>query len=114
MEALREFTSFGYLNGRAWQSLAPDTRFLFIYVINESFTRAEQKEKQFQYIPESLSFGETMESLNRFYAEPENRLIPIMDALHIASDKAKGVAQPEIDRQIAGQRRLAIEAPERK
>jgi hypothetical protein len=44
-------------------------------------------------LPRSLTFGEISESLDRLYAEPTNRIIPIIYAFPWVDLKAKGVSE---------------------
>ncbi len=100
------------LNGRVWVALGAGEKTAWIYgfmdaalewqadmmlIIRQNgkdpFAEENQPKKLPFSLPRSLTFGEIVESLDRFYAEPTNRVIPIAFALSWVDLKAKGVPE---------------------
>lgn len=57
------------------------------------------------------TYGETVEATDRFFAEPENRVMPVTAAWVIAKWKREGRQQGEIDNLMDGFRESYIRAP---
>jgi hypothetical protein len=57
------------------------------------------------------TYGETVEATDRFFAEPENRVMPIMAAWMITKWKREGRPQREIDKLVDDFRGTYIRAP---
>jgi hypothetical protein len=66
------------------------------------------------YFPVGFTLGEVQDAVDNFYNEPENSLIPVINALEIVSAKARGVPHDVIETKISQRRRAANDAPERK
>ncbi|MGA2327738.1 MAG: hypothetical protein ABSH05_15755 [Bryobacteraceae bacterium] len=56
-------------------------------------------------------YGETVEATDRFFAEPENRVMPVTVAWQIAKWKQEGRQQREIDELMDRSRRIFIRVP---
>jgi len=66
------------------------------------------------YYPVELKPNEVRDAVDRFFAEPENLLMSVGDALRIISMKARGLPEKEIEAKISIFRATASTAPERK
>jgi hypothetical protein len=60
------------------------------------------------YFASTLSLGEVVAAIDRFYAEPENLILPIVEALEVFTAKVNGATQPAIDAKLAAYRERNI------
>jgi hypothetical protein len=100
------------LNGRAWLALTPVEKNAWINGFMEAaymwqgdimlrlrkdgkdpFAAENHHDSIVFDLPRSLTLGEISESLDRLYAEPTNRIIPIIYAFPWVDLKAKGVSE---------------------
>jgi hypothetical protein len=116
--------TYGQLNGRAWNTFSEEAKLAFLEGMESAFgtaygrslnTPCEQQNALLldAYRAPGFTQGEQMIALNRFYAEPENLLIGIVDGKEIVAAKTRGVPQQVIDDRISEHRRVANTAPER-
>jgi len=121
----KPFRTFGEMNGRAWRGFSLDIKTAYLEGVNAALgeavvrtleTPCEAQGKGVFDAHRAIGFtrGETIEGIDRFYDQPENLLITIIDALEIVSAKARGVPHDVIEAKISARRRAANEAPERK
>jgi hypothetical protein len=111
---LENTNTYGLINGRMWRIMSPDSKLMYLTGVAEGMIRLSSKQFSDSYKPGELNAGEVREAVDRFFSEPENVLIPAIDALHVVSMKADGRPQPEIDIQLSALRGIANGAPERK
>lgn len=104
--------TWGFLNGRGWQAIAPGAKFIYVFGVSEGLL-AEARSSRANYLPDNLVLAEIQQGVDRFYIEPENILIPIIQALKIVTMKAAGASQSDIDAMLSLQRKYANNAPER-
>jgi len=64
------------------------------------------------YFPSTMTFGEIIKGLDRFYEEPENLILPVIDGLELFTLKANGVTQEAIDTKAAAFRLNYVKALE--
>jgi hypothetical protein len=62
-------------------------------------------------VPETLTNGEIAEQLDRFYKDPLNMPIPIVNAIYVVSAQARGDDPKGIDKTIRDFRRSASGLP---
>jgi hypothetical protein len=93
------------MNGRAWNSMDDGMRISYITGAADAFRFSGYAE--FDSFFHALTTGENSKALSHFYDEPENALIPIIDALGIVTMKTKGASPAEIATATAKFRRLA-------
>ena len=106
--------TYGSINGRYWNVMSSDAKLAYLLGCSEALIEEAKSEFVKKYKPGELSTGEVRTAMDRFYAEPENALIPVIDALKIVAMKANGEIQQNIDFQISVYRTFSNHAPERK
>jgi hypothetical protein len=124
--------AYGGLNGRGWQDLTARMRTGYIegYVdgVSIGITQAAAAASQAGLIsppavslvakaigdlfPLSMTLGEVVSAVDRFYAEPLNRRIMVYSALAVIALEAKGTDQATVDEKLRRLRRLASAAEE--
>jgi hypothetical protein len=118
-----EFRTGGSLNGRAWKVMEANTKSLYVIgalegminVITDTVKNSVDVKLALQvYYPVELKPNEVRDAVDRFFAEPENLLMSVGDALRIISMKARGLPEKEIEAKISIFRATASTAPERK
>lgn len=116
--------TYGLVNGRMWQIMPDDVRTMYLIGLGEGMVRGiglgegmvrggASQEVLNGYRPKGISFSEIKEAIDKVYAEPENRLIPVIDCLRIVTLKANGAPQLKVDAQLAALRFASGRAPER-
>lgn len=98
-------------NGRSWQGFkVHDYKLAFIAGIGEatSFLIGLFNPTYRTYFPQSLSGDELVTAIDRFYEQPENLPIPIMQAMRIVTLRANGEDPTSVDKEIATLRRDAV------
>ncbi len=109
-----ELRTYGLLNGRAWKTLLTvDQKIVYLYGINEA-VNVEARDKAHNYFPPDITYEQKRQAIDRFYDEPENILIPVVDSVVFVTLQLNGTPQTAIDRQLSDIRRVSAEAPERK
>lgn len=117
-DSTKEWITGGYLNGRFWKTLDRDAkltytlayvdglRFAYHHVVDkEERSKADQR-AQAQF-PGDLAVRETIESVDRFYAVPENVLIPIAEAFFFTLIEVAGAPEETIQLRL---RRIRAES----
>jgi hypothetical protein len=115
----------GLFNGRFWRAAGDVAKVSYMQGIVAALSRvkfrslngpcdAESDRVLKAYMLPQGAVADAEEGVDRFYEEPENLLIPIIDALEIVSAKARGVPQVVIDERILHYRSVARTAPERR
>jgi hypothetical protein len=110
-------------NGRGWQSLTLEMRIGYIEgyydgvatgVVHAAapggspagaFPVAAAKKAFAEIFPVSMTVGEIVSAVDRFYAEPLNRRIMVYSALPVIALEAKGTDQATVDGEIRRLRR---------
>jgi hypothetical protein len=59
-------------------------------------------------VQSSLTFGEFVNAIDRFYKEPENLPIPIVWAARVVTMRTNGATEKELDQVVSSMRRQAI------
>ena len=67
----------------------------------------EQDKIHDEWWPQQLTFNENAQALDRFYDQPENRMIAIVDALKVVAARSKGASEDAVQAMISGFRALA-------
>jgi len=102
--------SGGLYNGRMWKALTADYKILWLDVTANGviYTAGimNSTDKLSLLFPLTLTFGEVSQSLDVFYATPENMPIPIVSALQIVNMKASGVDPAVVEEQTNGFRQV--------
>jgi hypothetical protein len=101
-------TTYGDINGRAWNEASKDAKLFYLMGVAEGIVRVSPDVFTKTYMAGTLSNDEVRTAIDRFFGEPENLLIPIIDALHIVSMKTNGALQSEIDTKLSVLRAMSI------
>lgn len=98
-------------DGRFWQHLTtpPGTKFSYILGISEGVTFVGSLFQRNVYFPNSLSSDEFIKAIDKFYDQPENLPIPIMQAMRMVTARVNGADPVAIEKEIATLRRDALE-----
>jgi hypothetical protein len=110
---LRQIQTYSFFNGRSWNADTPTEKVQYLTGFMEGLSKATTETTK-QYDFGELSIAEVRAGIDRFYAEPENILIRIVDALQVFAMKLNGVPQARIDVQVSVFRKAASQAPERR
>jgi hypothetical protein len=138
-------TTLGQRNGRFWNSLAGDSKVVYLVALQEGFSlghslgrssvliRAfpgpetktiDQRikimhdgdrdgvEDMRHYFPSTMTFGEISKSMDHFYGEPENLILPVIDALELFAEKVSGATPEAITTTVAARRLRYVRAVE--
>jgi hypothetical protein len=103
-------TTFGVLNGQAWRILKPFEKTLYLSGAQNALLKETQRPTWIKYVPQGDA-ERLPGDLDRFYSEPLNINISIVDALHIVVMKANGDPAPDIEDEIKYQREMAMRDP---
>lgn len=105
----------GNINGRMWRSLDVTLKTVFLMGLEEGLREAGSNSTTADtYFPKRLTHGEFMESIDQFYAEPANLLVPVIRAMPLITGKVNGAQQSTFDKILALLRAEALAAPENK
>ena len=124
----------GYLNGRFWNQTPPDARIIYVAGLRDGLDRGIGQAVSYmksiwknygqcssptatvnitepvvksEYLA-SLTYSDIVKALNKFYAEPENILIPIVEAQRIVIMTFDGESDREVKEATSYLRRAAI------
>jgi hypothetical protein len=109
-------TTLSFCNGRCWNAMAAENKILWLGGYKDgvamcSLTVDAKLDKSLRdtesLFPKGLSWGEISRSLDLIYATPENRPIPVGNALQIFGLQSTGVEQPKIDKALEDFRRAS-------
>ncbi|HEX4137021.1 MAG TPA: hypothetical protein VHY84_20590 [Bryobacteraceae bacterium] len=106
--------TYGKINGRAWRSMPDAAKITYVVGALEGAMSASPAEYAAKYMLGELKTGEVRDAIDRFFAEPENILINVIEALHIVAMRVMGASQQSIDTEVSVDRMVANGAPERK
>jgi hypothetical protein len=109
----KDFYTSGLANGRLWKGLNPAAKVSYVLGYREGILRLVIE------IPDdalahatgerlhgfNINNGEIMGALDRFYDDPLNARIAIIDAIVIVLNRARGVSSTDIEHQIEQLRR---------
>ncbi len=145
LPCLGQQTTLGQRNGRFWNSLAGDSKVVYLVALQEglslghslgrssvlirAFPGPETKtidqrikimhdgdrdvvEDVLHYFPSTTTLGETAKGLNHFYEEPENLILPAIDALEVFTLKVNGATQESVATKLAAYRLRYVKAVE--
>jgi hypothetical protein len=101
-----DLRSFGLYNGRLWAIFTKGEKTWYVVGFNEGL-RAGSQEKIPDYFA-SVSFGDVISAVDRFYSEPENILIPVTDSLMVVRSAFNGMPPEELAKYVADFRRASI------
>ena len=107
-------TPAGFVNGRFWNSLPSSVGVLFLTGYFEGFSKAileflnhdtadKVESLQSANIP-SVTNGETMAAINRFYEDPANLNIPVWRAIRVAVLKFAGRPAQKVEAEMEAAR----------
>jgi hypothetical protein len=89
------------LNGNAWQSFLPATRKVYLQGVFDGMARAGALAHRdiglTQFFATEWDLNGMVTALDRFYSEPENGVIPIMEAGAMVVMKFRGGSQESVD-----------------
>jgi hypothetical protein len=105
-------TTNGNANGRFWKTRSASEKTVFLIGLHEGLVEAGGKVNT--YFPAQFTYRETIESIDAFYSETENVLIPLIFALPLITMKVNGTQQNVLDRLVADARVYALTASENK
>ena len=109
-EELAKFTN-GTGNGRLWKALtAPLVREGVIVGIWTAAFFIAPRNEALKYKPSNLETKEVIVAVDRFYKEPENLAIAIMDALRVVTLKTNGADPDTVARIVSEMRRKLAES----
>src|SRR6266436_1301392 len=97
-------------NGRFWKALSNEGRLYYVIGFSDGVV-SSSLEAIATYIP-NATYGETVEAIDRFFAEPENAAIPVRDAVRVFRMKLNGASPERIEEEKAAIRR-AVQEQER-
>jgi hypothetical protein len=103
----------GLYNGRIRKTLDESVKLLWLEVAVNGVlyaTAATNTMDKIKTILPGLTYQETSQALDSFYATPENANIPVVFALQIVTMKAGGVDQDTVTKQTNELRALALNA----
>jgi hypothetical protein len=103
--------SGGLLNGRGWRALSAEMRLAFLLGYRDGLALGRGPTG---FFPDGMTWGETQESLDRFFETPENRAISITGGLIVLSMRSAGTDEATIAQRIAELRRLENAPPGKK
>jgi hypothetical protein len=103
-----EGTTYGVINGRVWNAISNDAKSFYLIGVAEGIIRESPAVFKKKYTVGTLSTEEVRIAIDRFFAEPENLLIPAIDALRIVAMKINGALQPEIDKELSVLRAISV------
>lgn len=106
--ALADGTTYGDINGRGWNAISSDGRTLYLRGVSDGIIRESSDAFKKKYMCGTLSTAEVRTAIDRFFSEPENLLVPVIDALHIVSMKVNGGLQSEIDNYLSVMRAISV------
>ena len=66
------------------------------------------------YLPATMSFGEIVKGMDRFYEEPENLILPVIEAMEIFTLKANGASPDRVEKKLAGFRERNVKKQSKK
>lgn len=99
-----------FRNGRAWRNLdSVQAKVSFLVAYRDGLAFGFMMGKRVDvdlnkdlapFFPKNLTWEETAVSLDRLYEVPENRPIPIMNALQIVTLQGLGVSKERVDKAI--------------
>jgi len=110
-------------NGRRWRAMADADKLVWILAYRDGLTIAfihsrnpDDTREIFishmrQLFPEKLTYGEVRSALDHFFETPENRPIPIGEALAVVVMTAAGGKQSIIDDHVSELRRISSMDP---
>lgn len=104
------------LNGRFWMSISTNARGNFLVGFAEALlwysdiTAADPTihEKNADNWPQEATYGDIERGVTKFYEEPENLSIPIIQAIKIFTMKVHSRSQAAIDSQVTFQRIISL------
>jgi len=104
------------LNGRYWMSIGKNNRIDYLVGFGEAVgwysamgaTDQVLHDKNADNWPTGATAGDIEKGVTKFYEEPENLSIPIINAIKIFAMKLHSRPQPAIDSEITFQRKLAL------
>ena len=110
--------TLGMINGRAWQSLSESAKLGYLVGAFEGLTAAAVRadlgtrdnrvyKLRSAWWPQNPRKEEVMEALNRFYAEPENLPVVVIDAITVVVARARGDEAESVEKLVATLRRMA-------
>jgi hypothetical protein len=106
-----KFDRNGAANGRLWTVLTPDHRSWFIFGQQDATKAILLRSVADRFAPRTLSNTEIVAAIDRFYDEPENLPISIMDALMVVTLRANGADSDTVAHAVAQLKRLASAPP---
>jgi len=97
-------------DGRTWRALGTEgAKVIYIGGVQEALAFLEGIFLRGTYFPPSLSVDEMISAVDRFYEQPENLPIPIMQAFRMVTLKANGSDPAPLERELAKLRRDALD-----
>ena len=88
----------GWFNGRAWTEMTSTEKIHYLVGYMEANRASARIPGYFPDAPTNI--GDTLKGLDRIYAEPENLILPIADALMVFTAKTNGMSRTEVDAEI--------------
>lgn len=104
------FQTAGITNGRTWTTLSAESKTFYISGSVDSTILACGTDEWRRLFASSLSIGDVIKSLDKFYEEPTNAAVQVPYAMTVVKMKAEGASTDSIEKATATGRRLAAEA----
>jgi hypothetical protein len=112
-QAARSIFTNGLQNGIGWKGSEQMSKLNYVLGVRDALLMTGKgRIEHDRYFAKGLNNGEIVTAIDRFYEEPENLLMIVINALQFISLKARGILPTDLDQFLSVCRKFASEAPE--